>query len=166
MLLQLHIAEADKAKVGAKMLIPANIVVMTRILPLAEGKRWRDQPGRIHPLDIDNGFSTLVDRRLQYRTTHVANCERLVLPKPTPMKGPCEQVTISRSTQEQGHLRRLGEPREFCRMRCARDDHEGGQEAGRRQKSTLPAPQETRSGGDMEIPLLSREGVHGETFLC
>jgi hypothetical protein len=58
---------------------------MTRTLPYAEGKRWRDQLGRIHPLDIGNGFSTFVDRRLEYATTQVANCERLVLPKPIPM---------------------------------------------------------------------------------
>jgi hypothetical protein len=76
MLLQPHIAEAD---------IPASIADMTRILPYAEGKRWRDQLGRIHPLDIGNGFSTFVDRRLEYATTQVANCERLVLPKPIPL---------------------------------------------------------------------------------
>ncbi len=40
MLLQSHIAEADKADVGAMLLIPANIADMTRILPYAEGKRW------------------------------------------------------------------------------------------------------------------------------
>ncbi|MFO0001966.1 MAG: hypothetical protein ACK559_12625, partial [bacterium] len=59
---------------------------MTRILPYAEGKRWRDQLGRIHPLDIGNGFSNFVDRRLEYATTQVANCERLVLPKPIPLR--------------------------------------------------------------------------------
>ncbi|MFN9944239.1 MAG: hypothetical protein ACK56I_32695, partial [bacterium] len=85
MLLQSHIAEADKADVGAMLLIPANIADMTRILPYAEGKRWRDQLGRIHPLDIGNGFSTFVDQRLEYATTQVANCERLVLPKPIPL---------------------------------------------------------------------------------
>ncbi len=74
MLLQSHIAEADKADVGAMLLIPANIADMTRVLPYAEGKRWRDQLGRIHPLDIGNGFSTFVDRRLEYATTQVANC--------------------------------------------------------------------------------------------
>ncbi|MFN9908882.1 MAG: hypothetical protein ACK56F_22615, partial [bacterium] len=82
MLLQSHIAEADKADVGAMLLIPANIADMTRTLPYAEGKRWRDQLGRIHPLDIGNGFSNFVKRRLEYATTQVANCERLVLPKP------------------------------------------------------------------------------------
>jgi hypothetical protein len=86
MLLQSHIAEADKADVGAMLLIPANIADMTRILPYAEGKRWRDQLGRIHLLDIGNGFSNFVDRRLEYTTTQVANCERLVLPKPIPLK--------------------------------------------------------------------------------
>ncbi len=59
MLLQSHIAEADKADVGAMLLIPANIADMTRILPYAEGKRWRDQLGRIHPLDIATGSRTL-----------------------------------------------------------------------------------------------------------
>jgi hypothetical protein len=82
MLLQSHIAEADKADVGALLLIPANIADMT--LPYAEGKRWRDQLGRIHPLDIGNGFSTFVDRRLKYATTQVTNCEQLVLPMPIP----------------------------------------------------------------------------------
>jgi hypothetical protein len=77
MLLQLHIAEADKADVGADM---------TRILPYAEGKRWRDQLGHIHPLDISNGFSNFLDRRLEYATAQVTNCERLVLPKPIPLK--------------------------------------------------------------------------------
>jgi hypothetical protein len=86
MLLQSHIAEADKADVGAMLLIPANIADMTRILPYAEGKRWREQLGRIHPLDIGNGFSNFVDRRLEYATTQVANCERLVLPKPIPLR--------------------------------------------------------------------------------
>jgi hypothetical protein len=86
MLLQSHIAEADKADVGAMLLIPANIADMTRILPYAEGKRWRDQLGRIHPLDIGNGFSNFVDRRLEYAATQVANCERLVLPKQIPLK--------------------------------------------------------------------------------
>ena len=86
MLLQSHIAEADKADVGAMLLIPANIADMTRILPYAEGKRWRDQLGRIHPLDIGNGFSNFVDRRLEYATTQVAHCERLVLPKPIPLR--------------------------------------------------------------------------------
>jgi hypothetical protein len=85
MLLQSHIPEADKADVGAMLLIPANIADMTRTLPYAEGKRWRDQLGRIHPLDIGNGFSTFVDQRLEYATTQVANCERLVLPKPIPL---------------------------------------------------------------------------------
>jgi hypothetical protein len=85
MLLQSHIAEADKADVDAMLLIPANIADMTRTLPYAEGKRWRDQLGRIHPLDIGNRFSTFVDRRLEYATTQVANCERLVLPKPIPL---------------------------------------------------------------------------------
>jgi hypothetical protein len=86
MLLQLHIAEADKADVGAMLLIPANIANMTRILPYDKGKRWRDQLGRIHPLDIGNGFSNFVNRRLEYATTQVAICERLVLPKPIPLK--------------------------------------------------------------------------------
>jgi hypothetical protein len=88
MLLQSHIAEADKADVGAMLLIPANIADMTWTLPYAEGKWWRDQLGRIHPLDIGNGFSTFVDGRLEYATTQVANCQRLVLPKPIPM-GAC-----------------------------------------------------------------------------
>ncbi len=61
MLLQSQIAEADKADVCAMLLIPANIADMTRILPYAEGKRRRDQLGRIHPLDIGNGFSTFID---------------------------------------------------------------------------------------------------------
>jgi hypothetical protein len=52
MLLQSHIAEANKADVDAMLLIPANIADMTRTLRYAEGKRWRDQLGRIHPLDI------------------------------------------------------------------------------------------------------------------
>ncbi len=103
MLLQSHIAEADKVDVGAMLLIPANIADMTRILPYAEGKQWRDQLGRIHPLDIGNRFSNFaiegwstrphkspisnfVDRRLEYATTQVTNCERLVLPKPIPLK--------------------------------------------------------------------------------
>jgi hypothetical protein len=64
MLRQSHIAEDDKADVGAMLLIPANIADMTQTLPYAEGKRWRDQLGRIHPLNIGNGFSTFVDRRL------------------------------------------------------------------------------------------------------
>jgi hypothetical protein len=99
MLLQSHIAEADKADVAAMLLIPANIADMTRVLPYAEGKRWRDQLGRIHPLDIGNWFSTFVDRRLEYATTQVANCERLVLPS--------QQVAINRPPWESGRSRRL-----------------------------------------------------------
>ncbi len=85
MLLQSHIAMTDKADVGATLLIPANIVDMTRTLSYVKGKWWRDQLGCIHPLDIGNGFSAFVDRILEYATTQVANCERLVLPKPIPM---------------------------------------------------------------------------------
>ncbi len=71
---------------------------MTRTLPYAEGKRWRDQLGSIHPLDIGNGFSTFVDRRLEYATTQVANCERLVLPKPIPLG-----ARANRSPSTDGH---------------------------------------------------------------
>jgi hypothetical protein len=85
MLLQSHIAE-DRAVVGAILLIPANIADMTRTLLYTEGKRWRDQLGSIHPLDIGNGFSTFVNRRLDYTTTQVANSEWLVLPKPILMR--------------------------------------------------------------------------------
>jgi hypothetical protein len=83
MLRQSHIAKADKADVGAMLLIPANIADMTWTLPYAEGKQWRDKLGRINPLNIGNGFSTFVDWRLEYATTQVTNCERLV---PIPMR--------------------------------------------------------------------------------
>jgi hypothetical protein len=99
MLLQSHIAKADKADVDTMLLIPANIADMTRTLPYAEGKQWRDQLGRIHPLDIGNGFSTFVVRRLEYATTQVANCERLVLSKPIPLKA---RTNGSPSTDQHG----------------------------------------------------------------
>ncbi len=83
----------------AMLLIPANIADITRTLPYAEGKRWRDQLGRIHPLDIGNGFSTFVDRRLEYATTQVANCDLLVLPKPIPLGG---RANRSPSTDRHG----------------------------------------------------------------
>jgi hypothetical protein len=81
------------------LLIPANIADMTRTLPYTEGKRWRDQLGRIHPLDIGNGFSAFVDRRLEYATTQVSNCEQLVLPKPIPLGAPANR---SPSTDRHG----------------------------------------------------------------
>jgi hypothetical protein len=46
MLLQSHIAEADKADVGAMLLIPANIADMTRVLPYAEAM---ERPAGAHP---------------------------------------------------------------------------------------------------------------------
>jgi hypothetical protein len=67
MLLQSHIAEADKTDV-AMLLIPANIADMTGTLPYAEKKWWGDQLGRIHPLDIGNGFLAFVDQRLESAT--------------------------------------------------------------------------------------------------
>jgi hypothetical protein len=142
MLLQSHIAEADKADVGAMLLIPANIADMFRILPYAEGKRWRDQLGRIHPLDIGNGFSNFVDRRLEYATTQVANCERLGTPEAYPPESSRQQVAINGSTRESGRPRRLGESRKLGKPGRARDGHKRGEEAGRRKEGALPASEE------------------------
>ncbi len=155
MLLQSHIAEADKVDVGAMLLIPANIADMTRILPYAEGKRWRDQLGRINPLDIGNGFSTFVDRRLEYATTQVANCERLVLPKPIPLGA---RANRSPSTDRHG----------------SRGDRGGsasrGYSAGRSarvmgvMRDALSASRELRPRWTMEVPMCGREWLPGEAF--
>jgi hypothetical protein len=142
MLLQSQIAEADKADVGAMLLIPANIADMTRTLPYAEGKRWRDQLGCIHSLDIGNGFSTFVDRRLEYATIQVANCEWLVLPKPILLGA---RANRSHSTDCHG-------------SRGDRGDSVSRGKASSIKEGTLPASQEVRSRFTMEVPCVAGEG--------
>jgi hypothetical protein len=60
-LLQSHIAEADKVNLGGMLLIPANIADMTRVLPKPERELWREEQGHIHPVDNANSFSNFVD---------------------------------------------------------------------------------------------------------
>jgi hypothetical protein len=158
MLLQSHIAEADKADVGAMLLIPANIADMTRTLPYAKGKRWRDQLGRIHPLDIGNGFSTFVDRRLEYATTQVANCERLVLPKPIPLG-----ARANRSPSTDRHGSRGDRGGSVSRGNLAsRGARVMGISAERKpageKKVHFPPPRKFNPDGPWKFPCVARDG--------
>jgi hypothetical protein len=75
-LLQSHIAEADKT----------NIEDMSQVLPRLEREEWSLEQGRTHPIVHRNSFSTVVDQRLEHVTTLIANSEQLVLPKPIPIQ--------------------------------------------------------------------------------
>jgi hypothetical protein len=90
-LLQSHIAEGDKAGTADMLLIPANIADMTQVLPKSEGRRWKEEQGRIQLLDNANSFSNFLDHRLEYGTEQIAHSERLVLPKLIPLQS---QVTL------------------------------------------------------------------------
>jgi hypothetical protein len=60
-LLQSHIAEADKSDHGGMLLMPANIEDMTCVLPWIEEKLWREAQGGVH-LDNNNRFLAFVHR--------------------------------------------------------------------------------------------------------
>jgi hypothetical protein len=82
-LLQGHIAEADKADQGDMLLIPANIEEMMQALPLREEMLWREEQANVHPRDYGYSFSLFVDARIRWTIAQVAGSKK-TLPKPTP----------------------------------------------------------------------------------
>jgi hypothetical protein len=82
-LLQGHIAEADKADQGDMLLIPANIEEMVQVLPLREEMLWREEQANVYPRDYGYSFSLFVDARIRWTIAQVVG-SKIPLPEPIP----------------------------------------------------------------------------------
>jgi hypothetical protein len=78
-MLQSHIAEACKAGLLERLLIPANVEMMVLPLSAWEKRVWREAQGGLPAEWLMEEF---VEDRLVYATNMVAMSERHVLPKP------------------------------------------------------------------------------------